>query len=112
MRYPDGWVSASCGSGCVAWAPIGSKPEIGITAIAGTLVDVLARLPSAVASSTPDIGPVAWRRLTMRIEQTGGLLHSHFAERNGLVVEFGTNSTDAAVLDAYGSMVRSFRFTQ
>lgn len=115
VRYPRDWTTASCGSGCVAFALASDAEQLvmGISAGPGTLTDLLAMAaPYIIASESARVGTTDWLRLTLQQPQTGEIFTSHYVEHAGKLFEVGINKTDPALLNVYGSIIRSLTFTK
>ena len=114
VAYAPGWRVQGCGADCVAWAPpttASSQFILGIIKSTGTIADLLIKAqPYLIAREDIKIGALSWLKLTLRQPQTGTAVTSHFIAHGAQLFEFGTASSEPAIIAAYGRMIASFRF--
>jgi hypothetical protein len=114
VSYPKDWHVGACGLDCVGWAPptlASTQFALGIIESSGSLDDLLKKAePYLVKKEDVKVGNLDWIKLTLRQPQTGEAVTSHFIASGTKIYEFGTATSDPAIISVYGSMIASFKF--
>lgn len=114
VSYPPDWKVGVCGPQCVGLSPLATASTqfvLGILESTGTMEDLLGKAqPYLVAKQTVTAGANTWQKLTLRQPDTGTGVTSHFIAHGAQLFEFGTATSDSAVLSVYGKAIASFKF--
>ena len=114
VAYPSDWTYASCGTGCVGWAPptaTNGQLALGIVKSTTKLATVIEQAkPYLAKNEQVKIGAYTWTKLTLQHPTTGDIVTSYFIAHGSSLYEFGTATSDTSILAVYGQMLASFKF--